>query len=70
MKKNMGTTDKLIRVLIALAIGAAYFLGWISGTLTIVLLAVAVVFILTSAVSFCPLYTIIGVKTCKIDQAD
>ena len=65
MKKNMGSTDKLIRVLIALVIAVLYYLGKIEGTLAIVLMAFAVIFLLTSLVSFCPLYTIFGIKTCK-----
>ena len=63
MKKNMGTTDKVIRVLIALSIGVLYFLQVISGTLAIILLVLAGVFILTSLISFCPLYAVLGVRT-------
>jgi len=65
MKKNMGSADKLIRVLIAVAIAVLYYLGKIEGTLALVLLAFALIFLLTSLVSFCPLYTIFGINTCK-----
>lgn len=65
MKKNMGSADKLIRILIAIVIGVLYYLGEIEGTLAIVLMAFAIIFLLTSLVSFCPLYTIFGIKTCK-----
>ncbi|PKP29356.1 MAG: DUF2892 domain-containing protein [Bacteroidetes bacterium HGW-Bacteroidetes-18] len=65
MKKNMGSTDKLIRVLIALVIAVLYYFGKIEGMLALVLLAFAVIFLLTSLVSFCPLYTIFGINTCK-----
>lgn len=65
MKKNMGSADRIIRILIALAIGALYFLEVIEGTLGIVLLVVAAIFLLTSFVSFCPLYAPFGIKTCK-----
>ncbi|MBK5208479.1 MAG: DUF2892 domain-containing protein [Flavobacteriaceae bacterium] len=65
MKKNMGSTDKLIRVLIAVVIAVLYYLGKIEGTLAIVLMAFAVILLLTSLVSFCPLYTIFGINTCK-----
>ena len=65
MKKNMGTTDKFIRVLIAVVIAVLYFMGYISGTLAIILMAVAVIFLLTSLISFCPLYTLLGINTCK-----
>lgn len=64
MKKNMGTTDKIIRVVIALVIGILYFTGTINGTLGIVLLILAIVFLLTSMISFCPLYTLFGMNTC------
>lgn len=68
MKKNMGTADKTIRVIIALVAAYLYFSGTIPGTLGIVLLVVAIVFLLTSLVSFCPLYTLIGVNTCGIKK--
>jgi hypothetical protein len=65
MKKNMGNTDRLIRVIIALAIGALYYFKIIDGTLGYVLLAFAAIFLLTSFVSFCPLYKPLGISTCK-----
>ncbi|HSN49276.1 MAG TPA: DUF2892 domain-containing protein [Flavobacterium sp.] len=65
MKKNMGSTDKIIRVLIALAIGVLYFTGTISGTTALVLGAFAIIFLITSLISFCPLYVLFGFSTCK-----
>lgn len=65
MKKNMGNTDKGIRVLIALAIALLYFFNVIEGMLAYVLMALAIVFLITSFINFCPLYTLIGVNTCK-----
>ena len=65
MKKNMGTTDKAIRILIAAVIGVLYFTNTISGTLAILLGILAVVFILTSFISFCPLYLPFGISTSK-----
>ncbi|MBK7183160.1 MAG: DUF2892 domain-containing protein [Bacteroidetes bacterium] len=65
MKKNMGNIDRVIRVLIALVVIALYFANVISGTVAIVLLALSAVFVLTSVMSFCPLYTIFGINTCK-----
>lgn len=65
MKKNMGSVDKLIRVLIAVGIAVLYYLDIIGGTLALVLLAFALIFLLTSLVSFCPLYTIFGINTNK-----
>jgi len=64
MKKNMGTADRIIRVIIAAIVGVLYFTGTISGTLGIVLLVIACVFVLTSLISFCPLYAPFGIKTC------
>ncbi|HEY1044815.1 MAG TPA: DUF2892 domain-containing protein [Bacteroidia bacterium] len=68
MKKNMGTADRIIRVMVAIIIAFLYFGGTITGTLGLVLLVLAVVFALTSLMGFCPLYTLIGVNTCKKDK--
>ncbi|MDX1828353.1 MAG: DUF2892 domain-containing protein [Lutibacter sp.] len=65
MKKNMGSTDKIIRVLIAVVVVILYWQGIIPGTLGIVLLALAAIFVLTSLISFCPLYLPLGINTCK-----
>ena len=65
MKANMGTTDKVIRILIALIIGVLYYTGIISGTTALVLGIFAVIFVLTSLISFCPLYLPLGISTCK-----
>ena len=65
MKTNMGTTDKAIRILIAVVIGVLYFTNTISGTLAIVLGILAVVFLLTSFINFCPLYLPFGINTSK-----
>jgi hypothetical protein len=65
MKKNMGSTDKVIRILIALIIGVLYYTGIISGTIALVLGIFAVIFVLTSLISFCPLYLPLGISTCK-----
>jgi hypothetical protein len=65
MKKNMGSTDKIIRIVIALLIGVLYYTGTISGTMALVLGIFAVIFVLTSLISFCPLYLPLGISTCK-----
>jgi hypothetical protein len=65
MKANMGSLDKTVRIVIAVIIAALYFTGTISGTLGIVLLVLAAVFLLTSLISFCPLYAPFGISTCK-----
>jgi hypothetical protein len=68
MKKNMGSTDKIVRILIAAVIAVLYFTNVISGTLGIILLVLAGVFVLTSLVSFCPLYAPFGLSTCKMKE--
>ena len=65
MKKNMGIADRVIRILVAVVIAVLHFTGTVTGTLDIVLLVVGGIFLLTSVISFCPLYTLIGIKTCK-----
>lgn len=68
MKKNMGNIDKIVRILIALVIAVLFFTNIISGTLGIILLVLAGVFVLTSLMSFCPLYTLVGINTCPKDK--
>jgi len=63
MKKNMGTIDKVIRILVAVVIAILFFTNVISGTLGIVLLVLAAVFVITSFISFCPLYLPFGINT-------
>ncbi|MCO5948212.1 YgaP family membrane protein [Mucilaginibacter flavidus] len=63
MKKNMGTADRIIRILAVIAIGVLYYTNLISGTLAIVLLIIAIIFIATSLISFCPLYLPFGIRT-------
>ncbi|MEZ7504480.1 DUF2892 domain-containing protein [Flavobacterium sp. Arc2] len=63
MKKNMGQADKIFRGLIAAVIALLYLTNVISGTVAIVLGALAVIFLITSLVSFCPLYAPFGINT-------
>ncbi|MCB9322185.1 MAG: DUF2892 domain-containing protein [Lewinellaceae bacterium] len=65
MKKNVGNTDKMIRLIVALVIAVVLFMGKvaIASTLGIILAIVAVVFALTALVNFCPLYTLVGLNT-------
>jgi hypothetical protein len=65
MKKNMGTADRVIRVAVAIVLGIMILSGVVSGTLAIILGVVAVVFVLTSVVSFCPAYVPFKISTCK-----
>ncbi len=66
MVKNMGNADRIIRVLIAAVIAVLFFTNVIGGTLGIVLVVLAGVFLLTSLLSFCPLYALFGVRTCPM----
>lgn len=65
MKPNMGTTDRMIRIIAAIAIGILYYTGTISGTVALILSVIAVIFILTSLISFCPLYAPFKLSTRK-----
>lgn len=68
MKKNMGSADRLIRIAVAAIIAVLFLTNVISGTLGIVLLVLAAVFLLTSFVGFCPLYKPLGINTCPKKQ--
>ncbi len=65
MKKNMGTTDKALRIFVAAIVVLLYFTKVITGTLAIVLLVFAAIFIVTSLFSVCPLYPLLGMNTRK-----
>lgn len=65
MKKNMGTVDRIVRLIVVAAILLLYFTGVISGTLAIILGVVAAIFFLTSLISFCPLYVPLKISTRK-----
>ncbi|MBY0480429.1 MAG: DUF2892 domain-containing protein [Chitinophagaceae bacterium] len=65
MKKNMGTTDRIIRVIVAIVFVVLYFTEIIPGTFGLVLAILAAVFVLTSLISFCPIYLPFGLNTCK-----
>jgi hypothetical protein len=68
MKKNMGNTDKGIRVFLAVAVALLYYFNIIEGTLAYILMAFAIIFLVTSFISFCPLYAPFGISTCKIKK--
>jgi hypothetical protein len=65
MKKNMGSADKISRIIFALVVGILYFTKAIEGTAALVLGILAIVFLATSLISFCPLYVPFGFNTCK-----
>mgnify|MGYP005843854639 CR=1 FL=1 len=68
MKKNMGTIDRIIRLIVAAVVVALYFTNVISGTFGIVLLILSGIFVVTSLVRVCPLYLPFGIKTCPKQQ--
>jgi hypothetical protein len=70
MKKNMGSADRIIRIILAAVIAILYFTDVVTGTLGIVLLVLAVVFVLTSLVGFCPLYLPFGISTCSSSKKE
>ncbi len=70
MKKNMGGADRIIRIVLAIVVGVLYWQGIIEGTLAYVLMTAAGIFVLTSLVSFCPLYALVGLSTCKVKSTE
>ncbi len=68
MKKNMGSADRIISVVIAAVLAFLFYNGTITGTLGIVAVVAAAVFALTSLVSFCPLYPLLGISTCSVKK--
>ena len=65
MKANISGIDKIVRIILALAVVILYFTGVINGTAAIILLAVAGILILTSSVSICPIYMALGISSKK-----
>lgn len=70
MKKNMGLIDKVIRSILAATIAILYFTNVISGTVALILGAIAIIFLITSFVSFCPLYTALGISTREKEKSE
>ena len=68
MKSNMGSTDKIVRIIIAIVVAVLWYTGTITGTLAIVLAVLAGVFVLTSLVGFCPLYLPFGLSSKKTTE--
>ena len=66
MKHNMGSLDKAIRIILAIVFAGLYITKMIEGTFAIILLVVGAVFLLTSTISFCPLYALLGINTCGV----
>ncbi|MBL7861132.1 MAG: DUF2892 domain-containing protein [Cyclobacteriaceae bacterium] len=64
MKKNVGNMDKVIRIVLSIIFGVLYFTGTVTGTLGLALVILGGIFVLTSLVGFCPIYSIVGLNTC------
>lgn len=64
MKKNMGNTDRIIRLTVTVLFTTLFFTNTVTGVAGIILLVLAGIFIITSLVSFCPVYTLLGLNTC------
>lgn len=67
MKRNVGSIDKILRVLLALLFGTLYFTGMITGILGLILLVLGGIFMITGFISFCPIYAIFGINSCEKD---
>ena len=65
MKKNMGLIDRIIRIVVAAVIVVLYFTGQITGTALIILGIIALAFIVTSIIGFCPTYHLLSISTLK-----
>ena len=70
MKQNMGNTDRIIRVLVAAVIAVLFINNTVTGILAYVLLAVGAIFLLTSLVGSCPLYSLLGINTCRVKKTN
>ena len=68
MKKNMSNLDKGIRVVLAAVVALLYYFDIIQGILAYVLMAIAIILLVTSLINFCPLYRVLGVSTCKVNN--
>jgi amino acid transporter len=63
MNKNLGTMDRTVRIIAALALGILILTGTLTGLPAIILGVLAIVLLLTSFVSFCPLYALFKFST-------
>ena len=68
MKKNMGSADKIIRVILAIVFAALYASGTVTVTVGIILVIFGGIFLATSFIGFCPQYKLAGISTCKVSD--
>lgn len=65
MKKNVGSADRIIRIVLAVLFAVLYFTGTVTGTIGLVLVVLGGIFLLTALIGWCPLYTSFGISTCR-----
>lgn len=70
MKKNVGSADRIIRLLLGLVLIILYVMHVFTGTVGFVLLIAGIIIALTSLISFCPIYAILGINTCPVKKGD
>jgi hypothetical protein len=68
MKKNLGTADRIVRILLALVFGALYFTGTVTGITGVILVVLGAIFLGTAFISWCPIYAALGLKTCPMPK--
>ena len=68
MKKNMGSTDRFIRLFIAVAFLTTFYTDTVGGILGYIMVAIAGILIVTTFFSFCPLYSVFGINSCKVEK--
>ncbi|MFN3342582.1 MAG: DUF2892 domain-containing protein [Flavobacteriales bacterium] len=69
MKSNVGTADRIIRILISAILAGLFFSGKVTGTLGIIMVVAAGIFTITAAIGFCPLYKLVGLSTCPVKKS-
>jgi len=70
MKHNMGTVDRILRAVVGIILGYLIFTGKVEGVLAVVLGIFGVMLLVTSAIGYCPPYTLLGISTCKCEEHD
>lgn len=64
MQINMGKLDRVLRIIAAFVFIILYYTGTVTGTLGLIGLLVAAIFLTTTIWGFCPLYNLLGIRTC------
>lgn len=69
MKKNMGNADRVIRIIIAIVFVSLYYTGTLTGLIGITLMVLSAIFVITSFLSFCPIYAVVGIDSCPAKKS-